>query len=180
MIEKMVPSIIELNADEYAGYYTSYISNVSKGNRKAILSADLKQWEGLFSKITDDEGLKSYAPGKWTVKEMILHCIDTERIFCARALMIARGESQNIPGYDHEAYVSNSNANDRSLESLKLELFNQRTSTKTLFDTFSDADLKKEGMANNNKVSVRAIAYIIPGHCMHHFKVLREKYNLEF
>src|SRR5690606_37254489 len=105
---------------------------------------------------------------------------DTERIFCTRALMIARGETINIAGYDHELYVAHSNANDRSLESLKTELFAQRHSTRILFDTFSDNDLKKIGIANKNKLSVRAIAYIIPGHCMHHFKVLEDRYGLSF
>lgn len=180
MKEKFIPGIVELDDDEYGAYYAGYISNIQKGSVVEILNSDMKDWESLFTSLTDKEGLKAYAPGKWTVKEMILHCIDTERIFCTRALMIARGESNNIPGYDHEAYVDHSNANDRSLESLKLELFNQRTSTQTLFDTFSDAELKRRGIANENRLSVRAAAYIIPGHCKHHMKVLREKYELEF
>lgn len=178
MKDKLIPAIIELNSDEYADFYAGYISNMKQGNIKEILSSDLQEWKNLFSNLTDLEGLKAYAPGKWTVKELILHCIDTERIFCTRALMIARGESKNIPGYDHELYTNNSNANDRSLESLKVEFFNQRLSTQTLFDTFSDADLKKSGIANNNKLSVRAAAYIIPGHCKHHFNVMREKYDV--
>lgn len=178
MKEKLIPGIIELNSGEYADFYDNYISNIPKNTLSKILTADLNEWEELFKTLTDAEGLKAYAPGKWTVKEMILHCIDTERIFGTRALMIARGEKNNIAGYDHELYVANSNANDRSLESLKIELFIQRQSTRVLFDTFSAGDLQKAGVANNNKLSVRAIAYIIPGHCMHHFKVLRERYGV--
>lgn len=180
MKEKLISGIIELKPGEYAEFYANYISNIPSGTLQNILTADLIQWESLFKNLSDVEGLKAYAPGKWTVKEMILHCIDTERIFCTRALMIARGESNSIAGYDHELYASNSNANDRSIESLKTELSAQRHSTRTLFDTFSDSDLQKIGVANNNKLSVRAIAYIIPGHCMHHFKVLRERYDLSF
>lgn len=180
MKEKLVEDILNLTSDEYAGFYEGYISNVSAGNLQTLLTSDLNNWENLFKHLSDQHGLKSYAPGKWTVKEVILHCIDTERIFCTRALMIARGETKSIAGYDHEWYVANSNANDRSLESLKIELFAQRHSTRVLFDTFSDNDLKKTGIANNNKLSVRAIAYIIPGHCKHHFKVLQDRYGLSF
>ncbi|NEN21957.1 DinB family protein [Cryomorpha ignava] len=180
MQEKLIPAILELESDEYADFYKEYISNIPGGTLQDILTADLTKWEALFKNLTDAEGLKAYAPGKWTVKEMILHCIDTERIFCTRALMIARGETKSISGYDHELYAAHSNANDRSIESLKTELLAQRHSTRTLFDTFSNSDLQKAGVANNNKLSVRAIAYIIPGHCMHHFKVLRERYGVSF
>lgn len=180
MKEKLIPAIIELESGEYADFYENYISNIPSNTLQNVLTADLNKWESLFKNLTDAEGLNAYASGKWTVKEMILHCIDTERIFCTRALMIARGESNSIAGYDHELYAANSNANDRSIESLKTELFAQRHSTRTLFDTFSGSDLQKIGIANKNKLSVRAIAYIIPGHCMHHFKVLRERYGMSF
>lgn len=180
MKAELIPAIIQLETGEYAEFYENYISNIPTDTLPNILTVDLNQWENLFKNLTDAQGVKAYAPGKWTVKEMILHCIDTERIFCTRALMIARGESNSIAGYDHELYAANSNANDRSIESLKTELFAQRHSTHTLFNTFSDNDLQKIGVANNNKLSVRAIAYIIPGHCMHHFKVLRERYEVSF
>ncbi len=178
MKENVKLSQVELESTEYAEFYSGYISNVAIGTIQDILSADLNKWENLFMNISEDEALKTYAPGKWSIKEMLLHCIDTERIFCARALMLARGETQNIPGYNHESYATFSNANSRSLESLKMELFTQRASSRQLFETFYADDLRKIGVANGNKLSVRAIAYIIPGHCLHHFKVLREKYGV--
>ena len=180
MKETVKLSQIELEPTEYAAFYRGYISNVAIGTIQEILNADLNKWENLFKNISEEEGLKTYAPGKWSIKEMLLHCIDTERIFCTRALMIARGETQNIPGYNHENYVKFSNANRRSLESLKMELFTQRASSHQLFETFYADDLCKTGIANENKLSVRAIAYIIPGHCLHHFNILRERYGIEF
>lgn len=180
MKTKSIPGVISLESNEYAEFYKGYVSNIATGNIQSLFSADLDPWENLFKNLNENERLKAYAPGKWTVKEVILHCIDTERIFCTRALMIARGETKSIPGYDHDLYVAHSNANDRTLESLHAELFAQRQSTRILFESFSDSELKKIGIANENRISVRAIAYIIPGHCLHHLKVLREKYGIAF
>jgi len=169
-----------LRPAEYDSYYDIYISNLSAGSLTEVLTADLDMWESFFENITEESNLAAYAPGKWTVKQVIQHCIDTERIFSTRALMFARGETQNIPGYDHELYAVNSDADNRSLASLKSEFLALRNSSRVLFESFSKSEMKKAGTANDKKVTVQALAYIIPGHCIHHFKVLRRKYGLAF
>ena len=169
-----------LRPAEYDSYYDAYISNLPAGTLTEVLTSDLDFWESFFEHITEEDNLAAYAPGKWTVKQVIQHCLDTERIFSTRALMFARGETQNIPGYDHEVYALNSGADNRTLFSLKAEFLALRNSSRVLFESFSKAEMKKAGIANGNKVTVQALAYIIPGHCIHHFQVLRRKYGLAF
>jgi hypothetical protein len=118
----------------------------------------------------------SYAPGKWTIKEVIGHITDTERIFGYRALCIARGETNPLPGYDDQVYVSNGNFNARSLYDLVHEFSVVRESNLIMFKSF-DAEAKgRVGIANNNQVSVSALLFMILGHEIHHLRVIRDKY----
>lgn len=169
-----------LRPAEYDSYYDTYISNLSAGTLTEVLTSDLDLWESFFENITEESNLAAYAPGKWTVKQVLQHCMDTERIFSTRALMFARGETENLPGYDHEAYAMDSGADHRSLLSLKAEFLALRNSSRVLFESFSKSEMKKAGTADDKKVTVQALAYIIPGHCIHHFQVLRRKYGLSF
>ena len=169
-----------LRPAEYDSFYDAYINNVTAGTFAEVLASDLDLWESFFENITEESNLTPYAPGKWSVKQVLQHCMDTERIFSTRALMFARGETQNIPGYNHEAYAMDSGADHRSLISLKSEFLALRNSSRVLFESFSKSEMKKAGTANDKKVTVQALAYIIPGHCIHHFKVLRRKYDLSF
>lgn len=166
--------------NEFAPYYHLYIDRLKTRSLNEILDEDTGGIKSLLTTLSEEQGLYRYAEGKWTTKEMILHCIDTERIFSARALMFSRGEKNDIRGYDHEAYVEESNANERTNESLLEEYLLARASTRALFQTFTSAQLLASGTANNNKVSVRSIACIIPGHFLHHISVLKEKYGFQF
>ena len=117
-----------------------------------------------------------YAEGKWTIKDIILHLIDAERIFAYRALRIARNDNTALPGFEENDYVVAANANNREYESLLAEYETVRNATISLFETFSSEDLLRLGTASNNSVSVRAIGYIMLGHELHHKNVILERY----
>lgn len=172
--------IIPLNNSEYAPYYIEYTEHVAQGTLEEVLRADWKELESLFANLAEEKSLYRYDDDKWSIKEMLVHCMDTEVIFNARALMFARGEQQPIPGYDHESYVRQSGADGRSLDEIKDTWNNLRKMTISLFSTFSDEELQRVGNANGNKMSVRSLIYIIPGHVLHHLGVIREKYGIDF
>jgi uncharacterized damage-inducible protein DinB len=117
-----------------------------------------------------------YAEGKWTIKEIIQHIIDTERIFSYRALRISRNDKTPLPGFEENDYVDNTDANKRGLQELLTELSAVRHATLLLFKSFSEEQLARIGIASENEISVRAIGFIIIGHQKHHQKVFEERY----
>lgn len=130
----------------------------------------------LFSSISEEDSKFKYAEGKWTLKELLLHLIDTERLFGFRALAFARNESQPLPGFDEDAYVANSFANSRSWQSLIEEFIVARTNSVSLFAGFAPEVLEREGIANNNKMSVVGLGFATLGHEIHHIHVIKTKY----
>lgn len=161
----------------FAAYFEYYINLVADNS---IFIDELErvhqQTNETLDLITEDKGSYAYSEGKWTIKELLVHLIDTERIFCDRALRFARNDQTNLPGYNHDTYVTYSGANDRSLSSITEEFNLVRAATVALFKNFTTDMLKKEGTANNNKLTVLAIGYIIAGHETHHLNVLKENY----
>jgi len=121
-------------------------------------------------------GDKVYAPGKWTVKDIIQHITDAERIFAYRALRIGRADKTHLPGFDEELYAEHTTAATRTLDDLLQELYAVRVSTIMLFKSFNDDMLTHEGTSNGKTISVLAIGFTITGHAMHHMKVLKERY----
>lgn len=176
----MSDEILKTTGTDYASFYQGYVGRVHSGSIHEILAQDIGSRHNLFKTLRGADNLSGYGPGKWSVKEVLQHSIDTERIFSVRALMIARGETKEIPGYDHEVYTSNSNADSRDLESLQKEWKLVRQATVSLFESFQIKDFAKAGIANGNNLTVRAIPYIIVGHALHHFQILRDKYGFEF
>jgi len=172
--------LVELKPDEYAPYYREYTEHVTNGTLVDILNADRAELNALFENLTDRDAVYRYAPGKWSIKEILVHCMDTEVIFNARALMFARGEKQSIPGYDHESYVKNSRADEKPLDELSQSWNLLRKNTLNMFGGFNETELTRIGYANGNKMSVRSLIYIIPGHVLHHLGVIREKYQIDF
>ena len=126
--------------------------------------------------ITEEKAMFSYAPGKWTLKEMLQHIIDTERIFSYRALCFARRETISLPGFDEANYAANVAANDRNWNGLIQEFSIVRQSTEMLFESFSEEVLTRTGIANNNVTSVASIGYITLGHVYHHKNIMAERY----
>lgn len=164
-----------LEAD-FATYFKNYIAMVEEEEVLKALKKSTKQFKKLLQQINEENAHYRYAEDKWSIKEMILHIIDTERIFNYRALCFARNEQQALPGFNHDEYVKYSNADNRSLKSLRKEFFAVRKATYLLFKSFDEAMLQKEGVMNGNKLSVLGIGFVIAGHQQHHINVLNEKY----
>ncbi len=165
-----------LQLNEFAPYYENYIKLVPE---KDIIIALIKQKEEMlhfFKSVPVFKQEFQYAEGKWTVKDIILHLIDAERIFAYRALRIARNDKTALPGFEENDYVISANANNREYESLLAEYETVRNATISLFETFISEDLLRLGTVSNNSVSVRAIGYILLGHELHHKNVILERY----
>ncbi len=164
------------SADEHAPYYSKYIERVPEGDLVALLRDQMVETSALLRGLPADRADHAYAPGKWTVKQVVGHVTDTERIMAYRALRIARSDSTDLPGFDENHYVANANFADRSLGDLLEELQVVRSSTIHLAKNLDPSVLTHRGSANGAAVSVRALLYIIGGHERHHVGLLRERY----
>ncbi len=161
---------------EYAPYYERYISLVQGDNILSILDTQRRQTMLLLSGRDEEEGNFSYAPGKWSTKEVLGHLCDTERIFAYRALRIARGDTTPLPGFEQDDYVRNGPFASRSLGDLIEEFIAVRRASLSLLRNLDEAAWMRRGVASKNEVTVRALAYMIAGHELHHRKILEEKY----
>jgi DinB family protein len=163
-------------AGEYAPYYEKYVSLVSEGDILAILEKQALALAALLSQRHEADGDLRYAPAKWSVREVLGHVIDTERVFAYRALRIARNDRTPIEGFEQDDYVKYGPFGQCSLAGLVEEFTSVRMATVSLFRELDEAAWVRRGVANNNEVSVRAIAYIIAGHELHHKRILQENY----
>jgi len=163
-------------AGEYAPYYEKYIAKVQGSDILATLDEQRRQTLLLLSGRNESDGDIRYAPGKWTVKEVVGHICDAERIFAYRALRIARADSTPLPSFDENSYVANAPFAQHPLPDLIEDFIAVRRATISLFRNFDEAAWMRRGVASNNPVTVRAIAYIIAGHELHHRRILEEKY----
>jgi hypothetical protein len=175
MIPKRAPVARPL-PDEYAPYYEKYVSLISGEDILGALEAQRVQTGQLLAARSEREGNFRYAPGKWSVKEVIGHLSDSERIFSYRALRIARGDETPLPGFEQDDYVVSGGFNTRTLADMAEEFAVVRVATITLLQSLSEEAWKRRGTASDNPVTVRAMAYIIAGHELHHRKILDEKY----
>ncbi|MFN6135613.1 MAG: DinB family protein [Bacteroidota bacterium] len=132
----------------------------------------------LMSTMTDEDALFRYAEGKWSVKQVLGHLIDCERVFAYRAMCIARGETQALPGFDENAYVANASFDQRPIAHILDEFVAVRLGTILLYDSLSSVEQLLSGVANNNPVTVRSLMWIIAGHTQHHLRILEEKYGV--
>ena len=171
-------TVANLNKDEYGSFYQTYIDICDNKELVEGLSLNLDKTRDLFQSVPLDRHEFRYADGKWTIKDILQHLIDTERIFIYRALRFSRNDTTELPGYEHNDYVPESNANKREFNDLIIEFNFVRQSTVLLFKSFEEDMLMRTGFANNNAMSVRAIGFIIAGHCNHHCQVIRERYLL--
>ncbi len=161
---------------DYNPYYDRYISLIENDDIISFLEEQRNNSENFLKTFTEKQGNYSYAVGKWTMKEVLGHVIDTERIMAFRALAFARNEKQSLPGFEQDDYVAESNFNKRSLVDLINEFITLRESNICLFKSFSDDMLSRRGTASGSEVTVLALIYIIAGHENHHIKILKEKY----
>lgn len=157
-------------------YFRKYIDLVPDGNITEILIKQEDTITDYFSKLSASDWDISYAPGKWTVKESLLHLIDVERIMAYRALAISRGDQTPLPGFDQDDYAAVGKVDHRSGESLIAEYRTVRKASASLFENMSNTDFNRLGNASNHPISPLAVAYIIAGHELHHLQIFQEKY----
>ncbi|WP_411767677.1 DinB family protein [Winogradskyella sp. A3E31] len=168
---------MKLNPTEYNSYYQPYIDKaIIDSTFSNALEENGDVIHHFYSLIPADKLDYSYAEGKWTVKDILLHIIDAERVFAYRALRIARRDTSELPGFEQDDYVVTGNATKRSIKSLLDEYKAVRKATVTLFNSFSDEDLLSTGTASGSSISVRAIGHIIIGHENHHKQIITERY----
>jgi uncharacterized damage-inducible protein DinB len=163
---------------DFAPYYKGYVEQIKGDDILDVLEDQLNVTIKFFNSIPEEKGNYAYAEGKWSVKEVLGHVVDTERVFAYRALCIARGEKQQLPGFEQDDFVREAGFNKRTLKDLSDEFTFLRKSNLVLFKSFSENELNRRGIASKNEVTVRAILFIIAGHGTHHIKVLREKYGV--
>ena len=162
---------------EYLPYALGYINQIATDQDPLdALRTQPQQIQAIFQRLSEAQAEKPYAEGKWSLKEMLLHQMDSERIFAYRALRFARADGQDLRGFDQDSYVANSQANARSIASLLAEYATVRAATLALFERFNEAELNRRGTANGGPASVRALLFIIPGHELHHLNIIRERY----
>lgn len=164
------------NLDAVPPFYHRYISLVQQDDVNRALSDNTSKTVALLEEIPEEKWSHRYETGKWSIREMVQHLIDAERIFSYRALCIARGEKQSLPGFEENDYAAASGADRRNKEDLLEEFRLVRKSTEALFRSFTEDQLHKIGVANNKTIPVNAIGFITAGHAMHHLNILRERY----
>jgi len=179
MLEELTSSALSIappEPSEYAAYFGRYISLVPGHDILTTLDEQRRQTILLLSCRTDAEGDFHYAPGKWSAKEVIGHICDSERIFAYRALRIARADVTPMEGFEQDDYVRNGPFANRPISDLIEDYIAVRRATFSLFRNLDEAAWQRRGVANKNEVTVRALAYTIAGHELHHRKILEEKY----
>lgn len=166
-------------ADEYAPYYGQYIRRVPSGaDIFAVLSGQPDELRALLASVSDDRASVRPAPGEWSVKEVVGHVCDAERIFAYRALRVARRDTTPLPGFEQDDYVRATDLNARSLPDLVEEFALQRRANVLCFQPLTEAESQRRGTASNNPVSVRALLFMMAGHVMHHIESLKTDYKV--
>lgn len=163
-------------ASEFSPYYAGYIARVPDGDIIRTLRAQVGDTTSLVQSLDEERGARRYGPGKWSVREVLGHMADTERIMAYRALRVARGDTTPLAGFDENTYVANARFDERSLHSLADDLALIRASTVALLAPLTDDELTRGGSANGAPITARALAWIIAGHELHHLAILRERY----
>ena len=163
-------------SDEHVPYYAGYIAEATGRDTLESLEQQIARVAAVLAPIPEAKGAHRYAEGKWSIKEVIAHVSDAERVFSYRLLSIARADPAPLPGFDQDAWVPTSGADARTLADIGDEFTAIRRATLALLRPIQDEEMLRRGVASGHPVSARAIAWILPGHMEHHMKVLKEKY----
>ena len=161
---------------EAAEYYFTYIEKVPGGDIRGILKAQLPETVTLLKGISEERSRHRYSPDKWSIREVVSHINDTERLFVFRALWFARGFDSPLPSFDQNVAIATADGDRRSLESHIEEFRGVRAATIAFFDNLPEHAWMRRGIASDNPFTVRALAYIAAGHVAHHARILRERY----
>lgn len=163
-------------ADEYNPFYEGYVKSVPQGDLLEILATQKHAVFKMMSGLHRTQENYRYEAGKWTLREVFGHMIDTEWIFSYRLLRIARGDSTPLPGMDQDQFMEGANFSDRSMGDLLVEFGGLRTASSALIGSLSEEAFDRRGTASGFPVTARALAWIIAGHCQHHLTIIRERY----
>src|ERR1700748_2968933 len=169
-------ALVRPEPGEYAPFYETYVSKVQGADVLSQLESQRLQTAQLFAAGSERDGNFRYAPDKWTIKEVVGHLSDSERIFSYRALRIARGDQTPLPGFEQDDYVKNGNFAEQSVADLVAEFGSVRAAPLALFRSLNGAAGSRRGTASEKPVTVRALAFIIAGHELHHREILKERY----
>lgn len=161
---------------EYSDWYAGYVGSVQETDIISALEKQSDEIKQFFAEITDEKSLYRYAENKWTIKELLGHIIDGERVFAYRALRFSRNDETALAGFDENPYVAQSNFNERTLSELVEEFVLLRQANMFIFRNLKESDWDNSGIASDAKVTLRALAYIMVGHIRHHLKILKERY----
>jgi uncharacterized damage-inducible protein DinB len=162
---------------EYPPYTINYIKLIpDNSDLSTYLEDSLAKVKALVGSLTKEQLLYRYAEGKWTMKDILVHIADSERIFAYRALRMSRNDTTPMPGFEENDYAEAANAADRDVRDILQEYESVKMATLSLLRSFTEADLLKKGIANNNPVSVRAVLYMIAGHEQRHLNIINERY----
>ncbi|MFL5617942.1 MAG: DinB family protein [Gemmatimonadaceae bacterium] len=165
-------------ASEYASFYHGYVAAVPEGDIVELLRTGGRELVEALGRIAEDRGGFRYGPEKWTIREVIGHLIDAERIFAYRALRVARGDRTPLASFAENDYVKTAGSDARTIADLTRELGAVREATVLLFESLPDDAWGRSGVASGKDVSLRALAYITAGHARHHLRILRERYSI--
>lgn len=161
---------------EFEGFFKRYIDKTEGDDICQLLSQQLKSSLSLYESLTEEQWKFKYEPGKWSIKEVLLHIIDTERVFDYRAMRFSRGDTTSLPGFDQEIFAQHANAESRTAKSLMDEYKVLRQSTILLFENMTDEDCVRKGMASDLMLTPIALAFMNAGHEIHHMEILKERY----
>ncbi len=164
-------------ADEYPPAFGGYVARVAEDEDiVAVLARQLDEMVTWLNDVPEVRSDYQYAPGKWSIKEVVGHLSDTERVFAYRALRIGRGDTTSLPGFDDQAYVSELRAGDRTVAEMAAEWGDVRRATIALLRNLPKAAWQRSGIASDEPITVRALAYVIAGHAQHHLEILKTRY----
>ena len=163
-------------ANEFLEFYVPYVNLVPEGSLLEVLKEHMEKTKALFESLSEESARRRYAPGKWSIKEVLGHMTDTERIMSYRLLRIGRGDQTPLAGFDENDYIAESHFDELSNKQLLEDFTAVRKATITLINNMPEQAWEKIGIANNSETTTRALAYIIAGHAIHHLKIINERY----
>lgn len=173
-----LPGLTPPAPGEHAPFYAGYVAGVADADVGALLERQPVVLREACGRLSDAEARFRYAPGKWSVKEVIGHLADTERVFAYRALRIGRGDATPLPGFDENAFAAAAGSDARPLEALLADFVVVRASTRALLEGFGPEAWERRGTTNGAPMTLRAQVYVVAGHVRHHLRILGERYGL--
>ncbi|MEM6830660.1 MAG: DinB family protein [Bacteroidota bacterium] len=167
---------MQLDLNEVPDFYRPYFNHIADESIIASLERSKYAYDSIIQELTEEKSFHRYAEGKWSIKDVLQHIIDVERVFMYRALRFSRNDGTDLSGFEENEYASDANADARSLEALTKEFDALRSSSIAFFHSLEEKKLDRKGTANGHPMSVRFLGYLISVHLLHHLQVINERY----